>query len=268
MEGAHSPSSSRYVPTEQLLPPSKTTRAMTFAGIAALVGAAAWGLIAHFANTEFGYLAWGIGALVGFAAVKGGGHGTVTALGAAALAVLAIGTGKHFAFRAAVDTAADEYVAGIEPQHHAERTRDAEDWVALGAQPSAAQIETYLEEHGFEPVPPHEFAAQEGPALAAFAAAKPSLEQWRDEIRTDFASGASFVTYLQLQPLRHPLDRARHRFGVRAGQQPHDTDAPARPRRGTPPPRGRAAGDGRGAGGRRQRRRVSLTSGCPDRRPT
>lgn len=50
------------------MPPSQTTRAMTFAGVAALVGAAAWGLVAFYAHREIGWLAWGIGALVGFAA--------------------------------------------------------------------------------------------------------------------------------------------------------------------------------------------------------
>lgn len=48
----------------------------TAAGLAAgLVGAAAWAAIAWFTHFQIGWLAWGIGALVGFATLLGGSYG-------------------------------------------------------------------------------------------------------------------------------------------------------------------------------------------------
>lgn len=149
MEKARS-SPSRFVPTAQLMPPSNTTRAMTFAGVAALAGAAVWGLLVYTAHIESGWLAWGIGAAVGFAATKAGGHGSPVALGAAVLTLLAIGSGKHLAFRLFVDREASAFADGAEAHHHAERTRDAADWVALGPAPTEEQITTFLAEHGYE----------------------------------------------------------------------------------------------------------------------
>ncbi len=46
---------------------------------AAMLGGLAWALVAHYTNREFGYLAWGIGALVGFAMLKGNKQGSVKA---------------------------------------------------------------------------------------------------------------------------------------------------------------------------------------------
>lgn len=196
---------SRFVPTERLLPPVPTARALMFAGIAALLGAVAWGLIAFYAHYEVGYLAWGIGALVGFAAIKGGGHGTLVAVAAGALALLSIGTGKQLAFRMSMDQAAQEYVdEHVTTAVHAERERDAADWVALGDAPTADQVQAYVEGHGFDADDMTQFAAEEGPELRRFAAENLTLEQWRDQVRERFVSGFSFVEYLQDD--FHPAD--------------------------------------------------------------
>ena len=69
--------------------------------IAGLVGAAIWGGIAYFANVEIGYVAWGIGLLVGFAGRAAcGGVGHVAVAGSAVLmTMLAIVGGKLIVLR-------------------------------------------------------------------------------------------------------------------------------------------------------------------------
>ncbi len=193
--------SSRFVPTEQLMPPVPIARALTFAGIAALLGAVAWGSIAFYAHYELGYLAWGIGALVGFAAVKAGGHGNLIAFAAGALALLSIGSGKNLSFRLSVDRSAQRFVAErVTAAAHAKRTKDATDWVALGNEPTPEQLRSFTTEHEFD----FDDAALFAPRLRRFAEQKPTLEQWRDQIRGEIVAEASFVGFLQDD--FHPAD--------------------------------------------------------------
>jgi hypothetical protein len=196
---------SRHVPTEQLMPPVPTARALMFAGIAALLGAAAWGLVSFYGNLEIGWLAWGIGAFVGFAAVKGGGHGTLVAFSASVLALLSIGTGKHLAFGMAVDQGVQLALEQhLTPAAHAKRVQDAADWVALGEQPTREQIRDYADGHGFDPTGPEGVADDEVALLRRFAADKPSLEQWRDQLREHAVASISFVDHLKED--FHPAD--------------------------------------------------------------
>lgn len=196
---------SHYVRTQQLMPAVPTARALTFAGIAALLGAAAWGLVSFYGHFETGWLAWGIGAFVGFAAVKAGGHGNLIALAAGALTLLSIGTGKQLAFQLAVDQGTTRFLEEhITPAAHQERSRDAADWVALGERPTSEQVQAFAEDHGYDPSDPTAFAAEEGPRLRDFAEQKPSLEQWRDHIRGTVAAEASFLDHLRSD--FHPAD--------------------------------------------------------------
>lgn len=68
--------------------------------IAGLVGAAVWGGIAYFTHYEIGWVAWGIGALVGFAVAKGaeGGNASTGTL-AVVVSLLAICGGKYLAIQ-------------------------------------------------------------------------------------------------------------------------------------------------------------------------
>lgn len=60
------------------------------AGLAAgLVGAGVWAAVAYYANVEIGYLAWGIGLLVGIAVAKGAGTRS-PALGLTAVVITAL----------------------------------------------------------------------------------------------------------------------------------------------------------------------------------
>lgn len=65
-----------------------------FAGI---LGAVVWAAIAYFGNVEIGWIAWGIGALVGFAAAWGAGRnaGVQTGIMAAVVAAISVVGGKY-----------------------------------------------------------------------------------------------------------------------------------------------------------------------------
>lgn len=64
-------------------------------GLAGLVGAALWAAIAYYANMEIGYLAWGIGAAVGFATAAGASaRGPILGVIAVVITIVSICGGK------------------------------------------------------------------------------------------------------------------------------------------------------------------------------
>ncbi len=79
--------------------------------IAAIIGALAWAAIVYAARIEIGYLAWGIGGLVGFAvawATRGG--GAAAAVLAVLLTVASIAGGKYLAAQWMVNKDIDEMI--------------------------------------------------------------------------------------------------------------------------------------------------------------
>lgn len=74
-------------------------KAVLFGVVAALAGAAAWGGIAYVTHFEIGWIAWGIGLLVGFAVMFGCGAqaGTTSGVLAVVLTCLSIVAGKYAA---------------------------------------------------------------------------------------------------------------------------------------------------------------------------
>ena len=185
-----------FVRTEDLLERPAVGKPLMFGAAAALLGAAVWGLLIIYAHVELGWLAWGIGALVGFAVIKGGGHGKALAVCAAILTLLAIGSGKHIAFQSLLATETEQHLEYFDEAAHLERRTDATDWVALGGSPSSRQIETYLEEHNFDTTVA-EFLQYQAPALERFATNPPTLEAWREELRSEIAASYSFIDYLR-----------------------------------------------------------------------
>lgn len=158
------------------------------ASLAAGAGALVWAAVAYFTGYEVGYVAWGIGAVVGIASVRFGGHGLVCAAGAAVLSVVGIGAGKllgtHFAVGNELRKACEE---SFTPELHKEMVRDAADWAELGGKPGDAELRTFLVEHGYtaaespESVPQKElveFQANMAPLLASMHANKTSYEDW------------------------------------------------------------------------------------------
>lgn len=201
-QGGHS-----HVLSADLLGDPPMTRPLLWGGAAAMLGAAIWAALNFFADLELGYLAWGIGALVGFAIVKGGGHGTLLAASAAILAVLAIGTGKYAAFQLQMERQIDAVVAGVDAKMLTDRLAQAEDWVALGEHPDKAAISAYLLDHDLGELDPDTFAAQEGPGLRQQVTTKPTLEQWRKQLRDEISGQVGFADFVRaLRAGFHPLD--------------------------------------------------------------
>ncbi len=98
--------------------------ALIGACVAGLVGALVWGAIAHFSGYEVGYIAWGIGLIVGGGAlVFGGGEGGApTGVMCAVVAALSIIAGKYMAFSWTVSSALDEGVREVYDEHVADAT--------------------------------------------------------------------------------------------------------------------------------------------------
>lgn len=73
-------------------------------GIAALIGAAIWAAIGYFTEREIGWIAWGVGGLVGFAVAAGsqGFAGPTTGIGAAVMSAFSILLGKFLIVRLVV----------------------------------------------------------------------------------------------------------------------------------------------------------------------
>ncbi|MEZ6036070.1 MAG: hypothetical protein R3F29_01230 [Planctomycetota bacterium] len=186
--------------TSDLLPPPNLGLALGLGAAAAVAGAAAWAAVIVFANSEIGWLAVGIGALVGFAMVKAGGHGQMLAICAAVLAVLSIGTGKHFAYQHAISTTLDDLAGNIDGMFGKVQT-DADAWAALGGSPSDEQVSAFALDHGYEVEDAAEFRREWAPDLAWIHTNKPSAEQWREYKRAALeerlTNEVGFVDYLK-----------------------------------------------------------------------
>jgi len=79
-------------------------RSAIFGILAGIAGAAVWAGIAYFAGYELGWVAWGIGALVGFACAKGSERGGAqVALLAAGITIMSLLAGKYLAVELLVD---------------------------------------------------------------------------------------------------------------------------------------------------------------------
>lgn len=78
--------------------------------VAALVAGAAWAGLAFLTNREIGYVAWGVGLLVGFAMSRVTVRRTQTlAMAAAFLALVGLAAGKVFIYAFSTDTVAEQF---------------------------------------------------------------------------------------------------------------------------------------------------------------
>lgn len=103
--------------------------------VAALVGAALYGFIAGSIEREIGYIAVGVGFLVGFAASKVGGSNPVLTVVSAVLSVAAVYLGQLFGISVALSDIADQSAISIFFDHFGDLS-DA--WT------EAADFKTYL----------------------------------------------------------------------------------------------------------------------------
>ncbi len=174
--------------------------------IAALVGALVWAAISYYANYEVGWIAWGIGGLVGGAVVLVGGRGIPMAVLAAVLALASIVGGKWLA----VEWSLDSFIEETSTEIHGLRLAAAQEYVDLDAEDDVA-VEGYMNDYGYEDMTIAEFREQAAPNILAAHENPPSIE----DIRTEFAGDVEFNIMEIIQEdlhlldilLRHPWDR-------------------------------------------------------------
>lgn len=164
---------------------------------AGVLGAAAWAGLSIFANFEVGYLAWGIGALVGIAAVRLGGRGKPMAVAAAVISLCSIFGGKFIAMQAIINEEISETTA--EPEYFSYVDSMRKDSMALsrlGADPTDDQLRQMLNDRQLMGAPPIEFTPQDiadfreyqVPEIEAFGASQPSQEEWSANKRAQIES--------------------------------------------------------------------------------
>lgn len=156
--------------------------------LAAAIGALAWGAVTYFSGYEVGYVAWGLGALVGAAMVKLGGKDVACAAAAAVLTVVGIAGGKliatHFVVQKELSASCEETFTR---ELHAELQRDAADFAQLAANPSDNELREFMIEHGYTPaespaqIQPREvqeFLATTAVDLRSMRSSPSSYEDW------------------------------------------------------------------------------------------
>ena len=161
--------------------------ALAGALIAAVVGAAIWAGIAILTEYEIGWVAWGVGALVGFGAVLGGGHGKAMALICAGLALFSIFCGKMFAVQHYVG---EYFQSSPEEFLTTEIYEETQEDIRLFAElESEEQWPQFMVERSYsiaedagqvEEMEVEWFRAEIVPDLRAFHAQSETYEQWRE----------------------------------------------------------------------------------------
>lgn len=164
---------------------------------AAVAGAVAWGAISHLSGYEIGWLAWGIGLLIGASAVLAGGRGQSIAVMAGVLALLSIAGGRL----AGIELARMQQLGELESFGPSEQefTRDLAAARALGElsdDPANDEVRKFLVEHGLTTaVAPDRVTNAE---VTEFRDETLPRLQWMSELPAD-TSHAEFVQRLRGQ---------------------------------------------------------------------
>ena len=169
--------------------------ALLVAAIGAFVGAAIWAVIAATTGYEVGYVAWGIGLLVGFGAKIAGGVGKPLAAACAGLALIGIFGGKMMAVRYDFAKQTKAMLEALtSKERYQEDLRDAADFAALKSEDEyAAFMVTHKYIDDEQPAPKvtaedvQEFKEHSVPHLKKLHADKPSYEQWRESCNANLA---------------------------------------------------------------------------------
>jgi len=167
------------------LPPPPVGRALIFATVAAAIAAIACGMAAYAHDLRIGYLSVIAGALVGMAIIRARGYGKQLAIAASALTLVAIIGASFLKFYLSVFSLCTE-------QRHGDFDHASTAWQALES-PTDGQVEEFAGKWDFTYSTREEFDASYGKALAWFAEAKPTLDEWR---QWEFEQ-RSFGAYLQ-----------------------------------------------------------------------
>jgi len=165
-----------------------SAKSILAAGVAALLGALVWGGIAAATGYEVGYVAWGIGFVVGASAKGFGGIGKTAGVVAAVLALGSIFMGKmlavHFSAPAEIRKMFD---ATLTREVYGEQARDADDYAGVTSDEDCAKFmvdHEYTEAESVAEVTKEEiadFRNGEGQQLTRFREEKPKYEPWRKE---------------------------------------------------------------------------------------
>lgn len=163
-----------------------TPRQILVAASAAIVGALAWGALTYFTGYEVGYVAWGVGLLVGGTAVAFGGRGSLCGVVCAGLAVGAIFLGKVLAVQFSIDHELKNIATqALSREQYDESVQEAADFAALS---SPGDYPKFMVEHGYVVDKPvnrvtteeiHTFEQESIPNLRWLQTEKPSYEDWR-----------------------------------------------------------------------------------------
>lgn len=163
-----------------------TPKSILGAAGAAAVGALAWGGLSALTGYEIGYLAWGIGLIVGGAAAMLGGQGTASGVLCALLSLASIFLGKMLAIEFAGPAEIRKLVAAeIKREYYDELAKDSADFAELKDEEAYAG---FMASHGFteaasaDAVTEEEldyFKANQVPRLVAFHRDQPDYETWK-----------------------------------------------------------------------------------------
>jgi hypothetical protein len=143
-------------------------------------GAFLWGAIAHLTGLDVGYIAWGLGLLVGVVSKLCGGKGKQQGMACAMVSIAAILGGKGLATATSLQKALKEQL----PAFYQERIRDAQ---AYRADATDTEVAKFMLEHAFsdrkevEDITPQEveeFRQTSGSMLETFAQKIPELSEW------------------------------------------------------------------------------------------
>jgi hypothetical protein len=102
--------------------------------VGGLIGAVIWGVVAYYAQYEFGWIAWGVGALVGVSVrlAGGGEEGAASGLTAVTIALLAVVAGKYIAVAMVVSAMGKDIRVTPEDMIRATAKDVAREWEAEG----------------------------------------------------------------------------------------------------------------------------------------
>jgi len=174
---------------EEAQKPDMPILAIASSLISALVGVLIWAAIAYFANLEVGYVAWGIGLLVGVASAKTGGKGPAMGVVCALLTLLSIFGGKMLATDYIIKKELRTYMTH---ELYDEFKFDSDAFQKLPADLSDKDIMQFMQEHNYDydengnkrNITSQDlatFKAQNIPSFKSFAEDNPTFEEWQDD---------------------------------------------------------------------------------------
>lgn len=171
-----------------------------------LVGVVAWAAIAVYAGYELGYVAWAIGGVVGFGAVKLGGRGSTLAVVAAVVSLASIFLGKVVANQMILNREVDAVQAGLTQADYDEAVADAE---ALSKLTSGDDDRQFMFDRGYSDAETPQsiresdienFRQYQVPVLKRLHGEKLDIDSWRSAV-SDSAFGELSVMSLVLEEL-------------------------------------------------------------------